>query len=47
MNFFKGPGANFSGPGAIPNSKIQEKFIVVFSVPNKDMGLLIIKLARL
>ena len=45
MNFFKGPGANFSGPRAIP--KIQEIFILVFSVPNKDMGQLIVKLASL
>ena len=43
MKFFKGPGANFSGPGAIP--KFKKYLFLVFSVPNKDMGLLIVKLA--
>ena len=44
-DFFKGPGANFFRTRSHP--KIQEIFILVFSVSNKDMGLLIVKLASL
>ena len=45
MNFFLRTRSQFVRARSYP--KMQEIFILVFSVPNKDMGLLIVKLASL
>ena len=42
LNFFEGPGATFSGPGASVTPKFKKTSFLGFSVPNKDIGLLII-----